>query len=77
MAFSATVMVFSDVYAGDLHGLAWPYSLSMVLVSLSSFMIILIIPTLQVMFNTAMHAEFIHDHRDYGFNVNLNEFSWK
>ena len=40
-------------------------------------MIILIIPTLQVMFNTAMHAEFIHDHRDYGFNVNLNEFSWK
>ena len=31
----------------------------------------------QVMFNTAMHAEFIHDHKDYGFSVNFDEFSWK
>lgn len=30
----------------------------------------------KVMFNTAVHAEYIHDHADYGFNVTLNNFSW-
>lgn len=30
----------------------------------------------KVMFNTAVHAEYIHDHADYGFNVTLNSFSW-
>lgn len=29
-----------------------------------------------VMFNTAVHAEYIHDHADYGFDVTLNNFSW-
>ena len=28
------------------------------------------------MFNTAVHAEYIHDHADYGFDVTLNNFSW-
>lgn len=31
----------------------------------------------KVMFNTAVHAEYIHDHADYGFNVTLNNFSWE
>ncbi|KAL9965901.1 hypothetical protein ACROYT_G029759 [Oculina patagonica] len=30
----------------------------------------------KVMFNTALHAEYIHDHADYGFDVTLNSFSW-
>lgn len=30
----------------------------------------------KVMFNTAVHAEYIHDHADYGFDVTLNNFSW-
>lgn len=30
----------------------------------------------KVMFNTAMHAEFIHDHKDYGFDVELKKFDW-
>lgn len=30
----------------------------------------------KVMFNTAMHAEFIHDHKDYGFDVELKSFNW-
>ena len=29
------------------------------------------------MFNTAVHAEYIHDHADYGFDVTLNNFSWE
>ena len=28
------------------------------------------------MFNTAVHAEYIHDHADYGFDVTFNKFSW-
>ena len=31
----------------------------------------------KVMFNTAMHAEMIHDHKDYGFDVTLNKFEWR
>lgn len=31
----------------------------------------------KVMFNTAVHAEYIHDHADYGFDVTLNNFSWE
>lgn len=31
---------------------------------------------LQVMFNTAMHSEFIHDHADYGFTVSDVKFNW-
>ncbi|KAH3812400.1 glutathione reductase, mitochondrial-like [Dreissena polymorpha] len=30
----------------------------------------------KVMFNTALHAEFIHDHKDYGFDVELKNFDW-
>lgn len=30
----------------------------------------------KVMFNTAVHAEYIHDHADYGFDVTLHNFSW-
>ncbi len=30
----------------------------------------------KVMFNTAMHREFLHDHKDYGFDVQLNAFDW-
>ncbi|GFR86338.1 glutathione reductase [Elysia marginata] len=30
----------------------------------------------KVMFNTAMHAEFIHDHKGYGFDVELKGFDW-
>lgn len=30
----------------------------------------------KVMFNTAMHAEMIHDHKDYGFDVELKTFDW-
>ena len=31
----------------------------------------------KVMFNTAMHAEMIHDHKDYGFDVTVNKFDWR
>ena len=31
----------------------------------------------KVMFNTAMHAEMIHDHKDYGFDVELKKFDWR
>lgn len=31
----------------------------------------------KVMYNTAMHAEFIRDHADYGFDVTLNKFDWR
>ena len=31
----------------------------------------------KVMFNTAMHAEYIHDHKDYGFDVTVNKFDWR
>lgn len=30
----------------------------------------------KVMFNTAMHAEFIHDHKEYGFDVDFKGFNW-
>uniref|UniRef100_A0A7E4V924 Glutathione reductase n=1 Tax=Panagrellus redivivus TaxID=6233 RepID=A0A7E4V924_PANRE len=30
----------------------------------------------KVMYNTALHAEFIRDHADYGFDVKYNGFSW-
>jgi len=30
----------------------------------------------KVMYNTALHAEFLRDHADYGFNVTLNKFDW-
>lgn len=30
----------------------------------------------KVMFNTAMHAEMIHDHKDYGFDLELKKFDW-
>ncbi|XP_045201495.2 glutathione reductase, mitochondrial-like [Mercenaria mercenaria] len=30
----------------------------------------------KIMFNTAMHAEFIHNHKEYGFDVDLKGFSW-
>ena len=30
----------------------------------------------KIMFNTAMHAELLHDHRDYGFDVACNGFDW-
>lgn len=30
----------------------------------------------KVMFNTALHAEFIHNHKDYGFDVELKKFDW-
>jgi len=31
----------------------------------------------KVMYNAAVHSEFIHDHRDYGFNVAFNSFNWR
>ncbi|CAJ0576612.1 unnamed protein product, partial [Mesorhabditis spiculigera] len=30
----------------------------------------------KVMYNCALHAEFIRDHKDYGFDVTLNKFDW-
>jgi len=30
----------------------------------------------KVMYNAAVHSEFIHDHSDYGFNVTSNSFNW-
>eukprot|EP00112_Aurelia_sp_Birch-Aquarium-sp1_P016383 Seg371.3 transcript_id=Seg371.3/GoldUCD/mRNA.D3Y31 product="Glutathione reductase mitochondrial" protein_id=Seg371.3/GoldUCD/D3Y31 len=30
----------------------------------------------KVMFNTALHAEFLHDMKDFGFDVTLNSFDW-
>ena len=32
--------------------------------------------SLQVMFFAAMHAEFMHDHKDYGFTVQDWKFDW-
>lgn len=31
----------------------------------------------KVMFNTAMLAEQLHDHPDYGFNSKLEKFDWR
>uniref|UniRef100_A0A8B9PIJ8 glutathione-disulfide reductase n=1 Tax=Apteryx owenii TaxID=8824 RepID=A0A8B9PIJ8_APTOW len=31
----------------------------------------------KVMWNTAVHAEFIHDHADYGFEVAGSKFNWR
>ncbi|XP_051930899.1 glutathione reductase isoform X1 [Hippocampus zosterae] len=31
----------------------------------------------KVMWNAAVHAEFLHDHADYGFNVEKVNFSWE
>ncbi|NXC26274.1 GSHR protein, partial [Campylorhamphus procurvoides] len=31
----------------------------------------------KVMWNTAVHAEFIHDHADYGFEIPSVKFSWR
>ncbi|XP_064366365.1 glutathione reductase, mitochondrial isoform X4 [Dromaius novaehollandiae] len=31
----------------------------------------------KVMWNTAVHAEFIHDHTDYGFEVAGSKFNWR
>lgn len=31
----------------------------------------------KVMYNCSLHAEFIRDHADYGFDVTLNKFDWK
>lgn len=28
------------------------------------------------MYNCSLHAEFIRDHADYGFDVTLNKFDW-
>ncbi|CAH1781325.1 unnamed protein product [Owenia fusiformis] len=30
----------------------------------------------KIMFNTAVHAEYIHDHKDYGFDVEYKNFDW-
>lgn len=30
----------------------------------------------KIMFNTAVHAEMIKDHKDYGFDVELKQFTW-
>jgi len=30
----------------------------------------------KVMWNTAMHAELIHDHKEYGFDVEMKGFNW-
>lgn len=30
----------------------------------------------KVMYNTAVHAEFLRDHKDYGFDVTLQSFNW-
>ena len=29
------------------------------------------------MFNTAMHAEFLNDMKDFGFDVTVNGFNWR
>ena len=29
------------------------------------------------MFNTAMHAEFLNDMKDFGFDVTINGFDWR
>ena len=29
------------------------------------------------MFNTALHAEMLHDMKDYGFDVTVNNFNWR
>ena len=29
------------------------------------------------MFNTAMHAEFLTDMKDFGFDVTVNGFDWR
>lgn len=31
----------------------------------------------QVMWNAAVHAEFIHDHPDYGFETSGVRFNWR
>lgn len=31
----------------------------------------------QVMWNTAVHAEFVHDHADYGFETAGVKFNWR
>ncbi|NWV23075.1 GSHR protein, partial [Origma solitaria] len=31
----------------------------------------------QVMWNTAVHAEFVHDHADYGFEIPSVKFNWR
>jgi len=31
----------------------------------------------KVMYNAAVHAEYLHDHLDYGFNTTINSFSWR
>ncbi|KAL2304631.1 hypothetical protein Nmel_006582 [Mimus melanotis] len=31
----------------------------------------------KVMWNTAVHAEFIHDHADYGFETPSVKFNWR
>lgn len=31
----------------------------------------------QVMWNAAVHAEYLHDHSDYGFEVESVRFSWE
>lgn len=30
----------------------------------------------KIMFNTAVHAEMIKDHKDYGFDVEVKQFTW-
>lgn len=35
------------------------------------------LPLLQVMWNAAVHAEYLHDHSDYGFEVGNVRFSWE
>jgi hypothetical protein len=29
------------------------------------------------MYNTSMHADFIRDHADYGFDVTFHGFNWR
>lgn len=33
--------------------------------------------SVQVMWNAAVHAEYLHDHSDYGFDVENVRFSWE
>lgn len=33
--------------------------------------------SLQVMWNAAVHAEYLHDHSDYGFDIGSVHFSWE
>ena len=33
--------------------------------------------SMQVMYNTALHSEFLHDHKDYGFSVSDVKFDWR